>query len=354
MLSKTLAWAAATLPLLHHALAANTTACNNSPSLCSRSYGNITHLGAHDSPFLRDSSTSYSSSGNQYYNSTVQLDAGVRLLSAQVHEYNNSGTVEWHLCHSSCNLLDAGTLSSWLSDIKTWLDANTNDVVTLVLVNSDDATADEIKSEFSTSGIDSYAYEPANTTGGIADWPTLESLISNNTRLVTFVASLDESSDYLLNEFDFVFENDYDNTSPSNYSCDPQRPTAVANDPEAALQDDLLFLMNHFLYEQQSFGIEQPNATYANTTNGATGFGSLGVAASNCASVYSKAPWAVLVDFFNMGPAIDVVDELNGVSDVTGRTSVSSAAVTATSAAGKIGRGSLHVTTGPIRVPSTF
>lgn len=41
-------------------------ACNNSPALCSRSYSNITHLGAHDSAFVRDASTSYSSSGNQY------------------------------------------------------------------------------------------------------------------------------------------------------------------------------------------------------------------------------------------------------------------------------------------------
>lgn len=40
--------------------------CNNSPDLCRRSYSSITHLGAHDSPFLRDASTGYSDSGNQY------------------------------------------------------------------------------------------------------------------------------------------------------------------------------------------------------------------------------------------------------------------------------------------------
>lgn len=47
------------------ALAPRTTACNNSPDLCSKSYGEITHLGAHDSPFVRDASTDYSTSGNQ-------------------------------------------------------------------------------------------------------------------------------------------------------------------------------------------------------------------------------------------------------------------------------------------------
>lgn len=40
-------------------------ACNNSPDLCSRPYSAITHLGAHDSPFLRDASTKFSDSGNQ-------------------------------------------------------------------------------------------------------------------------------------------------------------------------------------------------------------------------------------------------------------------------------------------------
>ena len=56
-------------------------------------------------------------------NTTTQLAAGVRLLSAQVH--NNEGA--WHLCHSSCTLLDAGTLSDWLAEIKTWMDANPRD-----------------------------------------------------------------------------------------------------------------------------------------------------------------------------------------------------------------------------------
>lgn len=43
-----------------------TTACNNSPDLCSKSYGEITHLGAHDSPFVRDETTGNSLAGNQY------------------------------------------------------------------------------------------------------------------------------------------------------------------------------------------------------------------------------------------------------------------------------------------------
>src|SRR5215469_8287783 len=103
----------------------STIACNNSPSLCSRSYSNITHLGAHDSPFVANSSNSFTVSGNQFYSSTTQLSAGVRLLTAQVHNGNSStGETEIHLCHSSCRLYDAGKLEDWLSGIKGWMDDN--------------------------------------------------------------------------------------------------------------------------------------------------------------------------------------------------------------------------------------
>lgn len=56
-------------------------ACNNSPELCEVSYDQVTHLGAYDSPFLSDASTGFSSFGTQFFNTTVQLDAGVHLLS---------------------------------------------------------------------------------------------------------------------------------------------------------------------------------------------------------------------------------------------------------------------------------
>lgn len=116
------------------ATSTSTVACNNSPDLCSRQYSNVTHMGAHDAAFLRDSSTDNSVAGNQYYNATKALNAGIRLLSLQVH--NSNGTLE--LCHTTCTLLDAGTLEDFLVKIKTWMDENPNEVVTLLIVNSDD------------------------------------------------------------------------------------------------------------------------------------------------------------------------------------------------------------------------
>lgn len=325
MFLRTLLQAAAVLPFLYSTASAQT-ACNNSPSLCNKAYNNITHLGAHDSPFLRDESTSFSTSGNQYYNSTRQLDAGVRLLSAQVHKVNNTnGAQAWHLCHSVCDLLDAGTLANWLGEIKTWMDRNPNDVVTVLLVNSDNASPADLGAQFQSSGIDKYAYTPPSTSSIPQTWPTLQSLISNGTRLMTFVASLGTpSSDfpYLMDEFTFIFENDFENENPSNYSCTPSRPTTLTTTQQAA-SSGRMFLMNHFLYSTQLFGIQTPNSTYVNVTNAQTGFGSLGEQIRECTGVYSKPPNFVLVDFFNVGPAISAVDTANGISSsVTGRKSV--------------------------------
>ncbi|KAF9701312.1 hypothetical protein EKO04_000919 [Ascochyta lentis] len=311
------------------------TACNNSPSLCSRAYNNITQLGAHDSPFLRNKNTSFSTSGNHYYDTTTQLDAGVRFFSAQVHKNDNgTGADEWHLCHSSCDLLDAGTLESWLSTIKTWMDRNQNDVVTVLIVNSDSATASDLGSQFNSSGISEYAYTPASTSIPTT-WPTLDNLIGNGTRLMTFVASLSEASTqypFLMDQYTYTFENSYENINPSNYSCTPSRPTGLTT--STAASSGRLFVMNHFLYETQLFGIQSPNETYANTTNAQTGYGSLGSSITNCTSVYGKAPWAVMVDFFNVGPAIASVDAANGVTGATGRRSLSTAALTQESEGG--------------------
>lgn len=303
------------------------TACNNSPSLCSKPYNSIVHLGAHDSPFVRDASTGFSTSGNQYYNSTVQLSAGVRLLSAQVHKSNG----EYHLCHSSCDLLDAGILSNWLEEIKTWLDNNPNEVVTILLVNSDNATPQDLGAHFTTANITDYAYVPSSTSvppsGGA--WPTLQELITANKRLMVFVASLDNPASipteyaYLMDEFTFIFENPFENVSADNFTCNPNRPSSVQGNVQAAISSNRMALTNHFLYKQGLFDIETPDVDQINVTNSpANGVGNLGYALSTCNSQYGKLPTFTLVDFFDEGPAISAVDAMNGVTSPVGRTAV--------------------------------
>ncbi|KPI40000.1 PI-PLC X domain-containing protein [Cyphellophora attinorum] len=304
----------------------SSSACNNSPDLCSKPYNQITHLGAHDSPFVRDATTDFSVSGNQFYNSTIQLNAGVRLLSAQIHKSN--GNI--HLCHSSCDLLDAGILSTWLMEIKRWMDNNPREVVTLLLVNSDDFNPSDINFHFTASNITEYVYTPASKSAAPATWPTLNDLITSNQRLLTFVASLapantPDSMAYLMDEFTFMFENPFENTKPSDFTCDPSRPSSVKGNTQLALSNNKMPLMNHFLYKESDFlNIQSPDVENITTTNSpnTTNVGMLGQAMQDCTQAYQRAPTFILVDFFDEGPAIQAVDAANGVTNPVGRKAV--------------------------------
>jgi hypothetical protein len=300
------------------------TPCNNSPLLCPKPYNTVVHLGAHNSAFVRDSTTGYSIAGNQFHNATASLSAGVRLLQAQVHL--QSGTLQ--LCHTSCSLFDAGSLDSWLSAIKSWLDTNPTDVVTLLLVNSDDVPAETFGAVFDASGINHYG-APA---GGTSDsWPTLAQMIADNTRLVTFVAGLVEPSPaypYLLDEWQYVFETSYE-TVPSlaPFTCALDRPSTFASASDA-LAGGMLPLLNHFAYLELTDGVFVPDAGGVDGTNSpseeAEDETALGVHARRCEDEWGGTkPVFVLVDFWDRGPAMETVDRLNGVAGhVAGRVAV--------------------------------
>jgi hypothetical protein len=232
-ISQTGCWAA----LASSALAQR--ACNNAARLCDLGYDEVLHLGAHDSPFIRDASTGYSTFGNQYFNTTTQLDAGVRLLSAQVYVAANEQTKarELHLCHTSCAFFDAGTLSDWLAEIRTWMDENLNDIVTVLLVNLGGVDARELESEYAKANIARYGYVPLDihksplpSNEAFKTWPTLGNMADQGKRLVSLIQPLTPDKDnapYLLNEFDFVWENAYGVTNPAQFACTPNRPVNI-------------------------------------------------------------------------------------------------------------------------------
>ncbi|TQV99579.1 hypothetical protein V2A60_005047 [Cordyceps javanica] len=295
-------------------------ACNNSPKLCGRRYNNITYLGAHDSSFLRDASTGNSVAGNQYVNATVALDAGVRLLQAQVHVEND----ELRLCHTSCSLLDAGPLANWLALIAKWMNANPNDVVTILLVNSDRAVARNLGAAFESAGLDKLAYKPS-TPRATSDWPTLQSMIDANTRLVAFATDFDYSTSvpYLLPEFDIMFETPYEVTEASGFGCTLHRPNSanLGSAKNAIDNSHFLSLVNHFKYNRLLGSVVVPDVDALNVTNdpATKSPGNFGLHLQQCTSEWGTAPNFMLVDFFNVQNPIKAVDKMNGLDDITGR-----------------------------------
>ncbi|KHN99468.1 PLC-like phosphodiesterase, TIM beta/alpha-barrel domain protein [Metarhizium album ARSEF 1941] len=298
-------------------------ACNNSPSLCGRQYNAVTHMGAHNSAFLRDSSTGNSLAGNQFRNATAALDAGLRLLQAQVHKPNT--TLE--LCHTSCNLLDAGPLEAWLQDINAWVAAHPSDVVTLLLVNSNSAPASDYGAVFESAGLAKVAYRP-QSNAATSTWPTLQSMISADARVVTFVTNMDYSASapYLLPEFDHVFETPFEVTALDGFNCTVSRPSR-ASPASGSLSSGFMSLVNHFKYQSLVANIQVPDVGAIDTVNsaGTSEPGNLGTHLQQCRTEWNKAPSFVLVDFWDKGDPIAALDGMNAVTDATGRTSSRSA-----------------------------
>ncbi|KAK0711430.1 PLC-like phosphodiesterase, partial [Lasiosphaeris hirsuta] len=310
--------------------------CNNSPLLCSRAYNNVTHMGAHDSAFLRDASTGNSIAGNQFFNATVALSAGIRLLQAQVHNVNNT----LRLCHTDCSLLDAGPLADWLAKIKFWMDRNPNEVVTLLLVNSDNQPASTMGAAFDSSGISTYGYTPSSATATTV-WPTLQNLITSNKRLVSFIAPLGTASashPFLLDEFTYVFETPYDVRSLSNFTCTLDRPSS-AGTAASALGIGMLPLMNHIAYTEITTSITVPNAGDIDTTNAPSTVttGALGTHANSCNAAWGTKPVFVLVDFYDKGPAVDTADRLNGIVPIGRKSSTGDSATSGSAREGGMG-----------------
>jgi len=167
------------------------TACNGYAALCNRSYSNVTEIGTHDSAFVGSLPTD-----NQDINVTAQLDQGIRFLQAQTH-LDILGSLT--LCHTSCLELDAGPVEAYLVTVKEWLDANPNEVLTMLLTNGDNVNVSMFADAFSASGIQDYAFVPASSPDTLAfdAWPTLQELITAGTRLVMFLGL--SSSSLLLN-----------------------------------------------------------------------------------------------------------------------------------------------------------
>ena len=157
------------------------TACNGNTALCGRKYSSVSQIGTHDSAFVGSLPQD-----NQDISITDQLNAGIRFLQAQSHK-NPFGTLS--LCHTSCYLADAGSVQSYLSTIKSWLDTHPNEVLTVLLTNGDSVDVGMFDAAFTDSGIKPYAFIPASTPGILAldAWPTLQEMIASGKRLVVFL-----------------------------------------------------------------------------------------------------------------------------------------------------------------------
>lgn len=276
----------------------NTVPCNNYPEFCNRKYSNITQVCSHNSAFAIPNNVG----SNQLYGIIDQLNDGVRMLQGETHWVNK--TV--FNCHTSCDLLNAGTWQSSLELTKEWVQDHPYDVVTWLIVNSDFRPVTDYVSAIQNSGIAQYLYEPEFVPQRRHQWPTLAEMILSGKRVVLFMDYNANQTEvpYVLDEFSHIWETPFSPTDMS-FPCDVQRPPRLMNKEKKA-RDDFMYLANHnlntavdvsaILGTSSNNGDEEiliPNTAYINQTNGQLDkLGQLESMRLNCSSklLYSFLP----------------------------------------------------------------
>ncbi|KAF4624332.1 hypothetical protein G7Y89_g13840 [Cudoniella acicularis] len=288
--------------------ARNTTPCNNYPEFCYRKYGNITEVSAHNSPFVK----SGNAAANQALPVTTQLDDGIRLLQGQMHFVNNTP----HFCHTSCDVLDAGPITTYLGEVYTWVASHPYDVVTILLENGNYSTVQSYVPFIESTGLVQFAYEPPKIPMGINDWPTLASMILTGKRIVMFMdyEANQTAVPWILDEFSQMWETPFDPTNRS-FPCTVQRPPDL-NEGDTK---NRLYMTNHNLnYDINILGnsLLVPNIPLLNVTNNVTGFGSLGLSAQQCNDTWNYPPKFLNVDYYNVGDGsvFEVAAKYNNVT----------------------------------------
>ncbi|TFY50816.1 hypothetical protein EVJ58_g10876 [Rhodofomes roseus] len=281
-----------------------------------------------------------SPAANQDVNVTQQLEDGIRMLQMQTH--NESGTIQ--LCHTSCLLLNGGTLQTYLQSVKSWMDSNPNEVVSLLIVNSyDNFSPAQYDTVFKAVGLDTLAYSPTSASLTYTNWPTLGDLIDNGKRLVVFLTTQADytSVPYLIDEFSNVWETAYDLTT-TTFDCNVNRTSGNSQEQ--------MYLINHFL-DDEYLGVLVPDKSDADKTNAASGTGSLGAQVTECAAQYSRNPNFMLVDFYEYGggSVFEVAATANGVtytpSNIATPVSSGASSTSTSSSSSNAGAVGFHVTT---------
>jgi len=315
-LISTLALFAASIPLSSAFPIAKraATVCNGQASFCNRSYGNITYLGSHDSAFF--SQDPFALAADQHLDINAQLVAGVRLLQAQAHM--NNGVL--HFCHTSCALFDGGPVEYYLSVVKKFMDANPNEVITLLFTNPEGLSIQDVwKPAFDQSGMSSLAYVPPQLPMNITSWPTLGSMIDSGKRAVVFLDAGANGADgppvdFILPEFEMIWETPFSVTNAS-FPCRVDRTGGPLPD------DQHMYMINHSLNVDltflDSFSTAGPvlvsDPEQAPTTNGIP---SITANVNGCKAIAGSGgrnPNFLLLDFIELGEGLKAVNQMNGV-----------------------------------------
>ena len=260
--------------------------CNGSFQLCDKKYNEVAFLTTHNA---FNSSEDNFQFPNQTYNILNQLNAGVRGLMIDV--YDNNGTP---IVYHSFSILGSIPLQDIFNDIKSFLDLNTNEIVTLILECYIDANS--IENVLQQSLLNNYLYSKDSQS----NWATLDEMINSNKRLIIFSDQNDASSSQSWYHYvwDYAVETHFSVSDINDFSCDYNRGDSI-ND---------LFIFNHFLTDDL-FGYGLYNESLSVNSNPF-----FIDRVTSCWQSKNKFPNFLTVDFVELGDAQTVVNQINDMN----------------------------------------
>ncbi|KAF9378217.1 hypothetical protein CPB97_009715 [Podila verticillata] len=273
-------------------------ACNGYSALCAKPYNQLVSACTHNAYAFNPLG---GLATNQVNDIPTQLNDGIRAFMLDAYNLPSGATNDIQLCHSTCVLLDGGPLSKTLGQIKSFMDKNPNEVITILWENAQNLAPARFQTVYAAAGLVAYSHAQPK---GNAVWPTLSQMISSGKRLVSFIDSgADATVPWLMAEYDFVFETPYNIIKGSPYPCTIDRPKD---------QKKPMYVLNHFVSAQLNLGsnvITMPQPDIANVTNAAE----LTDHVSNCQKVLKQTPNFIAVDFYEKGNLLQVVAQANSV-----------------------------------------
>lgn len=265
--------------------------CNGCTTLCDKRYDEVSYLTTHNAYNSKEDGFKLP---NQNWNISTQLNSGVRALMIDVYE----GAEQLEVYHAY-RVLGWKPFVDVLGEIKTFLDDNPQEVVTIILECY--ASADKILADFENSGLSKYLY----TKAANQDWNTLEEMINEDTRLVVFTDRNDAiaGQEWYHYVWDYAVETHYSNSKKEDFSCEYNRGSDNAEDKD-------LFILNHFLTGSLT-GVGRYSKSVAANANPY-----LLERIRECQFATGKLPNFITVDFYEIGDCKAVVDIINETSGI--------------------------------------
>lgn len=264
--------------------------CNGHPELCDKKYDELVSVMTHNA---HAHTPEYSQlAANQANSVTTQLNDGVRALTFKTYYTDDAacGAMDVYVYHGFATL-GCTPFIDVLNEVKAFMDANPNEVVTIGIEGS--ASVNRMKPVFDAAGLTPLLHPQELGEA----WPTLRELISSGERLVVFTdrglsanAAVDGFQDY----WSFIVDNDYDAQQLSDFDCEWFR-----GDPNGGL-----YLFNHFITKLTP----QPDSARVINQRSV-----LLTRIRECEAYKGRLPNFLHVDFYNYGDCLSVADELNGV-----------------------------------------